>query len=734
MASKLAARAEATFNQAVSLNQQGRATEARDLCRKVLQVQPRHWNALNLLGLIALQQDDFNVAVDLLHRATLANPHSVVARSNLGNAHYLLGNFEQAVASYDVALALKPDFADAHYNRGTALRGLGQSEAAIASFDRAIALNPRYVQAHNNRGNALRDLGRHAEAIASYDQALAIKPDFAEAYNNRGTAQRDLKQFEASVASYDRAIELKPDYAEAYNNRGNALRDIRRYEAAGASYDAAIELRPDYADAYNGRATLLFELKQYEAAISNYEQVIALNCSAAGLHGQCLQVKMFICDWSGAVAALADIEERIGRGEPASNPFCLLARKDSLALQRTAAEVWISTQYPASSALPALAKPPRRAQQVSVGYFSADFYNHATLQLMAQLFELHDQSRFEITALSFGPDIQDEMRTRLAAANIRLIDVRNMPDREVAALARSLQLDIAVDLKGFTHDCRPGIFAMRAAPVQVSYLGYPGTMGAGYIDYLIADRTLVPESSQQHYSEKIVYLPNSYQVNDAKRAIAQRVFTRDELELPAKGFIYCCFNNTYKITPEVFAAWMRILSQVEGSVLWLLEDNPVASINLRREAQRRGVNPERLIFAKRMGTAEHLARQRLADLFIDTLPYNAHTTASDALWAGLPVLTCLGEAFAGRVAASLLNAAQLPELITATSAHYERLAIELARSPEKLEAFRRRLNENRLSCPLFDTPLFTRHIEAAYARIAERHRNGLAPEHIYIEP
>lgn len=733
MASKLAARAEATFNQAVSLNQQGRAPEARELCRKVLQVQPRHWNALNLLGLIALQQNELDIAVDLLRRATLANPQSVVARSNLGNAYYLLGNFEQAVASYDVAIALKPDFADAHYNRGTALRGLGQSEAAIASFDRATALNPGYVQAYNNRGNALRDLGRLAAAIASYDEALAIKPDLAEGYNNRGTAQRDLKQFEAAVASYDRAIELKPDYAEAYNNRGNALRDIGRYEAAGDSYDRAIELRPDYADAYNGRATLLFEAKQYEAAISNYEQVIALKCNAAGLHGQCLQVKMFICDWTGAAAALTDIEERIGRGEPASNPFCLLARKDSAALQRSAAEVWTRTQYPASSALPPLAKLPHRAR-ISVGYLSADFYNHATLQLMAQLFELHDQTRFEITALSFGPDTKDEMRSRLAAANIRLIDVRNMPDSEVAALARSLQLDIAVDLKGFTHDCRPGIFAMRAAPVQVSYLGYPGTMGAEYIDYLIADRTLVPENSQRHYSEKIVYLPNSYQVNDSKRAIAERAFTRAELDLPASGFIYCCFNNTYKITPEVFSSWMRILSQVEGSVLWLLEDNPVAPSNLRREAQLRGINPERLIFAKRMGTAEHLARQRLADLFIDTLPYNAHTTASDALWAGLPVLTCAGEAFAGRVAASLLDAARLPELIAATPAHYESVAIELARSPEQLAAFKRRLSENRLSCPLFDTPLFTRHIEAAYARIAERYHDGLAPEHIYIDP
>jgi predicted O-linked N-acetylglucosamine transferase (SPINDLY family) len=732
MASKLAARAEAMFNQALGLHQQGRPAEARELCRKVLQLQPRHHNVLNLLGLIALQQNELDLAVDLLRRATIANPQSIVARSNLGNAYYLLGDFQQAVASYDVAIALAPKFADAHYNRGTALRGLRQNEAAIESFDRAIALNPNYVQAYNNRGNSLRDLGRPAAAIESYQQALALKPDLAEGYNNRGSAQRDLRQFEAAAASFDRAIELKPDYAEAYNNRGNTLRDLRQYEASGASYDAAVELQPDYADAYNGRATLLFECKQYEAAISNYEKVIALKSSAPGLHGQCLQVKMFICDWSGAAAALTDIEERIGRGQPATNPFCLLPRSGSAALQKAAAEVWSRSQHPVSHLLPALEQLPPR-ERISVGYFSADFYNHATMQLMAQLFEFHDQTRFDVTAFSFGPDIKDEMRNRLAAANIRLIDVRNMPDGEVAVLARSMQLDIAVDLKGFTLDSRPGIFAIRAAPAQVSYLGYPGTMGAEYMDYLIADHTLVPESSQQYYDEKIVYLPNSYQVNDSKRAIAERVFTRAELGLPAAGFIYCCFNNTYKITPEVFSIWMRILNQVPGSILWLLEDTPAGPANLRREAALRGISHERLVFAKRMPLPEHLARQRLADLFIDTWPYNAHTTASDALWVGLPVLTCLGEAFAGRVAASLLNATQLPELITADPAHYESLAIKLAGEPEQLAAIRGKLVDNRLSCPLFDARLFTRHIEAAYAKIAARCQAGLAPDHIYIQ-
>ena len=324
------------------------------------------------------------------------------------------------------------------------------------------------------------------------------------------------------------------------------------------------------------------------------------------------------------------------------------------------------------------------------------------------------------------------MRKRVSAAFDQFIDVRNKSDKDIALLSRNLGIDVAVDLKGFTQDQRPGIFSYRAAPLQVNYLGYPGTMGAKYIDYLIADETLIPEASRQHYSEKIIHLPNSYQVNDRKRAIADKMFSREELGLPSTGFVFCCFNNSYKITPAIFDGWMRILKQVEGSVLWLLEVNSTAVRNLRHEAEARGINAARLIFAKRMPLAEHLARHRAADLFVDTLPYNAHTTASDALWAGLPVLTCMGEAFASRVAASLLNAIHLPELITTTQEQYEARAVELATHPERLQQIKQKLERNRLTTPLFDTKLFTRHIEAAFTRMYERYQAGLPPEHIHV--
>jgi predicted O-linked N-acetylglucosamine transferase (SPINDLY family) len=352
---------------------------------------------------------------------------------------------------------------------------------------------------------------------------------------------------------------------------------------------------------------------------------------------------------------------------------------------------------------------------------------------MAGLFEQHNKDKFELFAISFGPATKDEMQQRLALSFDQFVEVQNRTDKDIAALCRSLEIDIAIDLKGFTQDSRVGIFSHRAAPIQVNYLGYPGTMGTDYIDYLIADKVLIPEASAPYFTEKIVYLPNSYQVNDAKRRISDTVFIREELGLPASGFVFCCFNNNYKIMPDTFDSWMRILQRVDGSVLWLFEDNPTAALNLRKEADLRGVNPERLVFAPRLPLAEHLARHRAADLFIDTFPYNAHTTASDALWAGLPVLTRTGESFASRVAASLLIAIDLPELITSTQEEYDALAIALATHPERLLAVKQKLARNRLTTPLFDTGLFTQHIEDAYTQMYQRYHAGLEPDHLYVD-
>jgi predicted O-linked N-acetylglucosamine transferase (SPINDLY family) len=443
---------------------------------------------------------------------------------------------------------------------------------------------------------------------------------------------------------------------------------------------------------------------------------------------------MHVCDWRGLESDLARLKAGVDAGETVSPPFPLLALLDSPSLHRQAAQIWLRDKYPVDDGvLPAI---PRHsaADKIRIGYFSADFHDHPVAALMAEVFESHDRTQFDVTALSFGPDTRDDMQMRLREKGFdRFLDVRASSDREISMLARSLRLDIAVDLGGYTGNSRTGIFACRAAPIQINYLGYPGTMGAEYMDYLIADRTIVPPACRPHYTEKIAYLPNSCLPADTTRSISRTLFTREELELPGTGFIFCCFNNNYKITPDVFDGWMRILGRVEHSVLWLSQNNPAAAANLRQEALRHGVSARRLIFAERMSaSSDHLARLRVADLFLDTRPYNAHATSMDALWAGLPVLTCIGEAFAGRVAASLLSAIDLPELITSTAAQYEEVAVELATNRSRLARIREKLAANRLTSPLFDTQSFTKNLQSAYLKIYDRYRANLPPDHVYV--
>ncbi len=709
---------------------------------------------------------NFEAAVASFDAAIRLRPEFAGVHSSRGNALYELGRYDDAVASFDAAIGLKPEFAEALSNRGNALAALRRYDAAVASFDRALQIMPQHAGAHGSRGNALHGLRHYAAAVESldralalkpdfaeawsdrgnalygahefqaavesYDRAIALKPDFAEAYSNRGTALYRLGQYELALVSFDKAIQLKPDYAEAYSNRGNALLELRQYPAALASFDVAILKKPDYAEAYSNRGKMLQSLRQVPAALESFDRALRLEPDTDYLRGIRLHAKRFLCDWENEESELRDLEERILRGERVADPFVMLALSDSPAVQKKAAQIYAEDRYPAQAGAPAAMQRRTKRDKIRIGYFSADFRNHAVSYAMAELFERHDRSRFEIVGFAFGPDVHDAMTARVSAAMDRFLDVRALLDREVAERSRELEVDIAVDLMGFTEHCRLGIFAERAAPIQVNYLGYPATAGAPYIDYLIADATLVPESSRQHYSERIVCLPDSFQVNDATTPASDAPCSQTAEGLPEQGFVYCCFNSSHKISPGVFARWMRILAQVEGSVLWLLEDDPVAAANLRKEAARGGVAAERLVFAERVPLPEHRARQRLADLFLDTLPFNAGATASSALWAGLPVLTSMGETFASRMGASLLRAVGLPELVTTTAEAYEALAVELGQDATRMRAIREKLERDRHQAPLFDTPRFTRHLEAAYEAMVARSDAGLAPDHISV--
>jgi protein O-GlcNAc transferase len=541
--------------------------------------------------------------------------------------------------------------------------------------------------------------GKFADALKALDVAMAIYPENAGLWNNRGAALAELKRLDEAVVSFGRAVSLNPGFPGPLVNRANALLALGRYEEAAR----------------------------------DYEKALALGAALPYARGNFLHCRLQCCDWRDFAQERARLVAELRAGLPVTSPLISAALLRSPEDQLRSAQILSHAKYRASQK-PLWQGERYRHERIRLAYLSADFHAHATATLMAGVFESHDRARFETLAVSFGDNDASPMRARLEKSFERFIDATDKNDAEIAAQLRELEIDIAIDLKGYTANARPGIFAHRFAPIQAGYLGFPGSMGSSYIDYIIADRIVIPESARRHYSEKVVYLPDCYQANDSKRGIAARTLTRAEAGLPQKGFVFCCFNNSYKIAPDIFALWMRLLAHLEGSVLWLLEENPAAQRNLKREAEVRGVAANRLVFAPRVAPEEHLARHRLADLFLDTLPYNAHTTASDALWAGLPIVTFPGETFAGRVAASLLHAVGLPELIADSADAYEGLALKLAGDEHALSAIKEKLAQARDTCPLFDTPRFTRHLEAAYAAMLERHERGVSPAHIALEP
>jgi len=724
--------APSEFQQALALYRAGNLAAAIALLRTLADRGPQDAQVLFYLGTAELQRGNAADAAGLLEQSLRLAANSS-SYNNLGLALLKSGETERALDAFERAIRLKPAYADAHYNRGAALQALGRLGEALASYDRAIQLTPDHANTHNNRGVVLKGLKRPDEALASYEQAIRLKPDSAEAHNNRGNVLSDLKRPAEALASFAQALRLNPDYAEAHNNLGGALSDLDRPNEALQSYERAIRLKPDYAEAYGNRAKVLSDLGRLDEALLDFGRAMELKPEHGSWTGEWLHTKLSICDWTDFSAATERITSAIDAGRKVASPFLSLLVSGSAPLQRRAAEIWVHDEYPGQRSSPGPTACARRSR-LRLAYFSADFRSHPVMHLVAEMLERHDRSRFELLGFSFGPAADDEWRRRARNCFEGFFDVRDRPDRAAAELARSLEIDIAVDLNGFTAYSRPGIFAERCAPIQVGYLGYPGTSGAPFIDYIVADETVIPEEARKHYTEQVAYLPDCYLPGRRDVEAAAELRSRTDCGLPEEGFVFCCFNGVGKIAPPVFDRWMRILRRVEGAVLWLAEGNRWAAANLRAEAQRRGVNPDRLVFAPRLPRMEeHLGRIRHADLFLDTLPYNAHTTASDALRTGVPLLTQIGTAFAGRVAASLLKTLDLGELITQSAAEYEELAVALATTPERLSAIRRKLTDRIESTPLYEPALLAGQIERIYEKMHERYLLGLPPAHIPAE-
>ncbi len=755
------------LQQAIQAFQDGNFDGADLILKRVLQVDLNNLPALHILGLIKASQANYKEAADFLGRAARIHPNDASIQYNLAKALTDSGNnkdalihhkkavalapnnpeawlsygttasnlarYEDALGFYNKALSLKSDYAEALLNKGATLKELKRYEDAIAFAEQALAINPYLAEAWSNKGGALKELKRFDEAIAHYDKALSLKPNYAEGWSNKGVTLHELKRFDEAIAHFDKALSLKPDYHEAWSNKGATLHELKRYDEAIAHYDKALSLKPDYAEGWSNKGNTLNELKRFDEAIAHYDKALSLKADIDWVHGDLLHTKMKICSWSGLVRSLENISKKVVANEKVTNAFSLLAFNDDALLHKKSSEIYIQSRYPYNPILgPILERP--QSQKIRIAYFSPDFRNHAVSFLTSELFEIHDRSRFEIFAFSLQKAlIGDETNSRLRKGFDRFIDVDDMSDQEIAQLARDLEIDIAIDLAGQTQYSRTGIFSYRAAPIQVNWLGYPGTIGADFIDYMVADKIIIPETHQQFYKEKIVYLPNTYMVDDSKRVASTRVFTREECGLPQNAFVFCCFNNSYKFNPQILDGWSRILLAAKNSVIWISENNECFRANIAIEFENRGINSNRVIFAPRVDLmADHLARYSLADLFLDTHPYNAHTTALDSLKSGVPVLTFMGQSFASRVAASLLNAVGLPELITSTQEEYEVLAIELALNPIKLADIKLKLKNNRLTASLFDTSLFTKNLEAAYIKMIERHQASLQPDHISI--
>ena len=898
---------EIKISQALELHRAGQFAQAKSIYEEILRVNPNHFDAIQLLGTIALQANEFDKSLELLTLAFEIDKNNISVLNNLGNAlrglkrfdeaitfynkaiyinkefkdTYLnrgsallkLFKYEEAVSSFDNAIKIDPSFTEAHYSRGLALRGLKKYDEAISSLDAAILIDPEFynsynfkgvvlqdlesleealtsldlaikikpdfVDAHNNRGNVLRQLKRLDEALISYDLAIEINPNYAVAYSNRGTTLRELKEYDSALKSFEKSIELDPDFPDSYFNQGLVLHEIKKIDAALESFVKAINLKPDYADAYNAvgdalqdmaqfdealksyelainhdpenhiafsnQGIALHELRKYGAALYSYEKAISINPDRAEVYfnrgntyektgklnlaidsyekaisirpdyasahfnrGAAFQVlkqldaalesyekayslvpnleyllgtiifqRASICDWSDLTQSLLLCESLIVERRKVITPFCAIVLFDNPKLHYSVSKSFIDSKFPRNSKLGEVAREPHHGK-LRIGYYSADLYYHpASIWLVEQL-ENHDKNKFELIAFSLKPK-SDPMQARLQAAFDLVIDVQHRSDLEVVQLSRELKIDIAIDLNTHTSDSRLGVFAARAAPIQIIHIGYPGSSGAEYIDYFLADTHIVSQENRHYFTEKIAFVPSN-STYDRQRVVSNEPIYRSQFGLPETGFVFTCQNGSQKFNPEVFGIWMEILKAVPHSVLWLLKPNDSALKNLKKEAQARGVDSERLIFTERevvqmdqeqIRISRYLASYKLADLFLDTWPYNAGTTAIDALWAGTPVLTKVGNAASARMCYSALKQIELPELITYTANEYRDLAISLATDPVRLKFIKEKLEKNRLSTALFDPVGNTRHIENAYIEMYRRYSEGLPPSDIY---
>lgn len=746
---------------AVKLQESGKTEEAEALFRKVLKTKPDDFVSRYSLGVIAFQNNDYQTALGLFEESKGLNSRFAPLWYNTGITLGRLGRYHEAIDNFNQAISLDTNYADAITQRDALisvlqqvsnqspvtvhsleysekilkaleLQGCGRLGEAENLFLEVLAVNSEDVPSLYSLGVLEQTKMNPEKALTYFERGLALKPDYAPLWYNRGVILHGQKQHDKAIESYDIALRLNPEYVEAMLNRGVVLVEAKRHKDALLNYEELLKIDPNNDKALCNRGAILTDFKLYDLAIQTYEHLLLVSPDFDDALGLLCFAKLHACDWNNLDTYYTRIFAGIRSGKRVCRSQALLAMSNDPYEHLLCAQIFASHSYPQLA--PLWNGEIYEHKKIKIAYVSPDFREHPVGHLTAGIFEAHDKDRFEIVAISLGIDDNSRLRKRMVAAFDEFIDARQMSSHSIAKMLRSMEVDILVDLAGYTADSRPDIFSYRPAPIQVNFLGYSSTMGVNYIDYIIADRFVIPEGARNSYSEKVVYMPDSYLPTDSSVRIAEQTPQREEFGLPSRGVVFCSFNHDYKINPPVFDVWMRLLRQIPNSVLWLMKLNESAERNLRKEAEIRGVDAGRLIFATRVPSIEdHLARYRLADLFLDTTPYNAHTTTSDALRAGLPVVTCMGRAFAGRVAASLLNAVGLSELVTNSLEEYENLALRLAQAPDELADIRDKLRKNLLTSPLYDTEKYCRNIETAYQTMWELYQRGEAPQHFSLQ-
>lgn len=688
-------------------------------------------DALHLLAVSTALNGNHEGSLNYYREALKLCPNNPQILSNYASSLSKLGDNKSALIYQKKSIEFDPNNFEFFFNCGNIYCELKLYEESLNYYKKSIELNQSFPFSFNNLGKALFDLKLFKESLYYFDEALKLNPQFLDCLNNKGIALRELKKFDQSLACIQLALDIQSNNPQTLTNFGVVLCGLRKFEMAIDYFERAINIDPECIYAWSNKASTLIEQKKHGDALFCLDKTLSLDFYFEWVFGDFLFTKLKLGIWKDYYDDLNKLFGSITAKKKIAKPFICLALTSDPHIQQVCAEVYAQSIF----------SPQHRAEsnkclpvnkKIKLAYFSSDFGSHAVSSLIVELLELHDKNSFEIIAFSFAKNDGSELYSRIINSFDEFLELENYADRDVATLARQKGIDIAIDLGGYTGSNRVTPFSYGVAPIQVNYLGYPGTSGTSFMDYIIADPVLISPDQEIYYSEKVVYLPHTYQPNDRKKFICNKFISKSDVGLPDGEFIYCCFNNSFKVQPAIFNIWMNILRSVENSVLWLLKDDPIYEKNLCYEAALRGLNPNRLIFAERLPLSEHLGRHSFADLFLDTYPYNAHTTASDALWSGLPLLTLKGNSFASRVASSLLTSMNLTELICQSPDEYEKKAIHFANNPKTIQDLKTKIMQTRESSPLFNTPLMTRNIEIAYKKMHWRYINGLKPEKIYV--